>query len=105
MHDECVLLGPDIDVVNYRSWFEKFGGDKSRVEVMMNHQHVADLFPNSDFVLTKEVAVSLGDVMSEMLKAKLSRDFPSLDFCVLWNGDILHDDIYAYEISFYRIRK
>jgi hypothetical protein len=32
---------------NYQSWLAKTNGDKKRVEAVMNHQHILDIFSRS----------------------------------------------------------
>jgi hypothetical protein len=83
--DGCVLLGSAIPE-SYSGWKAKYGQDTHRIEAVLNHRHILDLFP-MDRVATKELVLHLGSVLKEMWTEKLRRDFPDRRFVVSFPED------------------
>ena len=81
LYDGCVFQGLP-DPKNYEGFMEALGGNKTAVERVMNHQHILDIFHNSDFPLTEDAAVVIGRILKEMWSCKLARDFPDRAFHV-----------------------
>jgi len=75
----------------------------TRTEVTMNHQHILDLFPNTEESPTEEQVVYLGRVLKEVWQLKLDRDFPDRKMIVSFPEDQV-DDIIEYEITFWQER-
>src|SRR5689334_21969397 len=44
-HDDCVFL--HLDLEKYKSWMEETNGNKTQIEAIMNHRHIADFFENA----------------------------------------------------------
>ena len=106
-HDGCIFLGAsldDADEANYQAWLAQTKGDKKRVEAVMNHQHIVDLFSRSHHEPpTREVIVYIGRVMKDILQAKLNRDFPDRKVTVVFAEDGV-DDLVDYQITFFQER-
>jgi len=102
-HDGCVLFRK-MDAAGepiYPDWMVQLGGDRSRVEAMMNHHHIADILEGVVESPSHEVVLAFGRLMRELWTAKLSRDFPDRKFVVSFPEDY-SDDVVAYEITFYQ---
>jgi hypothetical protein len=78
-------------------------GDKSRVERMLNHRHLLDMFLNSEYEPTKEILLHLMQTLKEIWSCKLLRDFPDRQITVETYG-AGSDDFLAWEISFFQER-
>ncbi len=74
----CVLLRYQYSVEGLAKWLEHFNGNKARVEAMMNHVHMRDLFPNSpkDVDHIEELHEFLAGALILSWKAELSEAFP-----------------------------
>jgi hypothetical protein len=95
--DGCVFLGPGVpDTLG--EWRAKLGTDRERIEAVLNHRHILELFLGAPEP-SVEVTRRLGRLLQEMWTAKLSRDFPGRQFVVtLSDGD-------DPEITFYTERR
>jgi hypothetical protein len=103
-HDGCIFLGESLDEANYRAWLAQTKGDKKRVEAVMNHQHVVDLFSRSHHSPpTRAVVLYVGRLMKDILQAKLNRDFPDRKVTVTFTEDGV-DDLVDYQITFFQER-
>lgn len=92
----------EVDAANIRSWLTQYDGDKSRVEAMLNHSHLIDLFrmrqrPGDDPQISY-----LATVIVEMWAAKLRQDFPDRSFEV--ELDRGAHETWNWEITFYQRR-
>jgi hypothetical protein len=96
--DGCVLLGPAVPKY-YNEWKAKFGQETWKIESVLNHRHILDLFP-MDRDPSKELILHLGNVMKEMWTEKLRRDFPDRKFVVSFPEDF-NFGIDNPEITFY----
>ena len=99
-HEDCVFLTFDDD--KYRSWMAELHDDKARVEAMMNHRHIADVFEGAESA-PHELLIGLGRILKQCWKAKLLLDFPQRRF------EVQFDDRQSaapsdYEITFYQPR-
>ncbi|MGC8552426.1 MAG: hypothetical protein ACP5O7_06115 [Phycisphaerae bacterium] len=93
---EGFSLGPRRD-------FERAcGGDRRKVEAVMNHLHIADIQHYGCKDINRQRVVYLGRVLSEIYKAKLAWQFPTKQFEV-WFNDSAGDDLIAYQLTFYQI--
>ena len=102
-HDECTFLSTGFDEKNYREWLRHFKGDRSAVEAMINHRHIADIFVQEEDRLTVSMELAVGRLLQETWAAKLRQDFPNKKFTVsLPEGD--PTDLISYEISFFENR-
>jgi hypothetical protein len=80
-----VFLRP-VDQALYERWMTELKQDKRRVEKMLNHTHLADLFCNSESLVTAEKLLSLGRILMETWTQKLKLDFPARKFEVTLDG-------------------
>ena len=103
-HDGCIFLGGSLDEDNYRAWLAQTKGDRKRVEAVMNHQHILDLFSRSHHEPPKrEAVIYIGRLMKDMLQAKLNRDFPDRKVTVTFAEDGV-GDLVDYQITFFQDR-
>jgi|SRR5882672_12069390 len=98
-HDGCVFLA--FDETTYQQWFRQTGGNKQAIEVVMNHRHIVDLLPEAVESPTRSLIIAFGQLMRELLEAKLQRDFPKRNFSVRFPLED-HQDLTDYEITFYQ---
>jgi hypothetical protein len=103
-HDGCIFRGDAIDEENYRAFLKQTKGDKTRVEAVMNHQHIVDLFSRSHHESpTREVVLYLGRLMKEIWQVKLNHDFPGRNINVTFPEDDPRD-LLEYQITFFQQR-
>ena len=81
LFDNCIFYGIP-DAKSYQEFMEMLHGNKTEVERVMNHQHIADMFRNSGFHLTEKDAIFIGTNLREMWSCKLKTDFPERRFNV-----------------------
>jgi hypothetical protein len=75
-------------------------GDKSRVEAVINHLHIMDMFQN-DAAPSEEVVIHIAGVLKDMWSCKLQRDFPERHFQVdVYDGT--SESLLDYEITFFQ---
>jgi hypothetical protein len=102
LRDDCVFrLDPKGE--NYAAWMSELEGDRSKVEAMINHLHILDMFTSEGFEPTPQVVVQISRVLQDMWSCKLQRDFPERRFKVEIH-DGKHDDLLSYEITFFQDR-
>jgi hypothetical protein len=103
-HDGCIFRGDGVDEKNYRAFLKQTCGDKTRVEAVMNHQHIVDLFSRSHHETpTRDVVLYLGRLMKEIWQVKLNHDFPSRKITVSFHEDE-QKDLLEYQITFWQER-
>jgi hypothetical protein len=78
-------------------------GDRTRVERVMNHLHIMDMFTSEDFEPTEPVVTHVAQLLKDMWSCKLVRDFPQRSFHVEIH-DGTPDDLLGYEITFFQKR-
>lgn len=98
--DGCVF-GPGFTESNYRNWMDSTKGDKRAVQVVMNHQHILDLFGDQALSPTRDQVVYLGRLLKDVWSAKLKRDFPGWVVVVSFPEEHC-EDLLDYEITFFR---
>jgi hypothetical protein len=94
---EQYVLREGFSVEALRDFEKECGGDRRRVEAVMNHLHIADVHSHGCEDINRERVVYLGRVLSEMYLAKLAWQFPSKHF------DVLFDESYAESLTDYEI--
>jgi hypothetical protein len=102
-HDGCVFC-QKMDAageVVYENWMAQLGGDRRRVEEIMNHHHIADLIGGVVESPSHELILAVGRLLRELWTTKLARDFPDRKFVVSFPEDY-SDDVVSYEITFYQ---
>jgi hypothetical protein len=100
-HDGCVLLAERFEPANFRSWMASTNGDRRRVETLLNHMHLADLFGDRGERPTREQVVHLARLVRDAWAAKLAHDFPGRRFVVSFPEDEC-ESVQDYEVSFYQ---
>jgi hypothetical protein len=101
-YDDCVFREqPAVD--NYLIWLQNFGGDRSKVEGMLNHLHIADMFPSDTYEPTAAILKYLALLLKDMWESKLLRDFPERRFTVeVSEGS--DSDLLGYEVTLFQER-
>jgi len=103
-HDGCIFLGESLDEANYRVWLAQTKGDRKKVEAVMNHQHIVDLFSRSHHEPpSREVVVYVGRLMKDILQTKLTHNFPDRTITVIFAEDGVND-LADYQITFFQER-
>jgi hypothetical protein len=86
---------------NIANWTASAKGERWKVEQMLNHEHLIDLFSERYRQGQSDKIIYLARVVREMWEAKLKLDFPNRSFVV-----DLHvpptDDIAEWQITFYQ---
>jgi hypothetical protein len=102
--DGCVFLSERYQPENFADWKERFNGDQQRIEAMINHVHVWDMFLNSpkDVDYPKQLHQYLAEVLAVCWKHALQEAFPDKKFVV----SVFDDPVYSYgpEITFYQAK-
>jgi len=97
-------LGDSVGEANYRAFLKQTNGDKTRVETVMNHEHILDLFSRSHHETpTRDVILYKGRLMKEIWQTKLNSDFPGGKITVNFLEED-SEDITEYQITFYQER-
>lgn len=99
-YDGCVLFA-GFSLESYRGFMEQCGGDRRRVEAVMNHRHMLDYFSHAGGSATAAQILYLGRVVKDMWEAKLYRDFLGRRFVVSF-AEGPYDDLSEYEVSFWQ---
>jgi hypothetical protein len=97
-HEGCVFFG-GFSEESYRGFMQACGGDRRRVEAVMNHRHLSDLFCKPEDSATEQQLLYLGRVLKDIWQTKLTRDFPERKFVVSFEEGPREDPI-EYEITF-----
>jgi len=103
VHEDCVLFA-DFNPESFRGFMEQTAGDKRRVEVVMNHHHILDLFPNVPQEPSKALIIHLGRSLKEIWSCKLKHDFPTRVIAVSFPEDETEDPR-DYEITFFQDKR
>ena len=97
-HEGCVFMERAAD--SFRGWSEPLG-DPSKVEAMLNHRQVCDLF---EWESSHNMMIGLGRVLRDAWTLKLARDFPERRFAVELY-DTPSENPTDYQITFYQVPK
>jgi len=97
-HEGCILMDRVAD--SFRSWSDSLR-DPSKVEAMLNHRHICDLFERET---SHDMMIALGRVLRDAWTLKLARDFPKRRFAVEFY-DAPSQDPTDYQITFYQVPK
>ena len=94
-----MFIGSAPDADNYASWFKSTAGEKHRIEAVLNHVHLVDLFAND--TATLEQLVHLGERVSQMWQAKAESEFPERVFVAeFYRGD--KDNLVDYQVTLFQ---
>src|SRR6188508_1376804 len=76
--DNCVFLAEGYGPANYEDWKIRFSGDRQRIEAMINHTHIRDLFLMSptDVEYPDRLYEYLADVLATCWHHALQSAFP-----------------------------
>ena len=98
--DDCVFFS-DFSEKSYLAFKEKSGGNRRRVETVMNHRHIFDYFSHGGGKCSTEQILYLGRTLKKMWEIKLAADFPKRRFVVSF-PEGPYDDLQDYEVSFWQ---
>ncbi len=100
----CYLLAPNYAKTSLTDWLDSLEGDKSRVEAVINHVHIYDLFENPtknhgeyDLKVYEYLALTL----QQSWRAALQMQFPEVKFDVTFATE---PDDYGPTVTFYAVR-
>jgi hypothetical protein len=83
LFDECYFRKVQFDTNNYYHWKEHLQDDKSRVETVVNHWHICDLFSDSALQsYSYRVVFHIALIMQQTWEAALKMQYPELNFKV-----------------------
>ena len=99
---ERYVLRAGFSVDGLRGFERQCGGDRRRIEAVMNHLHIADIQYHGCEDITHERVVYLGRILSEIYRAKLAWQFPSKRFEVHFD-DSPAEHLTDYELTFVQI--
>lgn len=99
-HDDCVLFA-SFKESTYLGFMKQTAGNKEAVELVMNHRHISDYFPNQK--PTTDQLIYFGRLLKEIWEAKLRHDFPTRNVIVEFYEKEC-DSIEEYEITFFQPR-
>ena len=100
--DGCVLLRGRGQQGRTETWMRSLGGDRSRVEAVINHIHMYSLFREGTGANGADAAVKfIGEIMRRTWAAALSEAFPEREFVVDFGTD---DDGSDPTITFWQVR-
>jgi len=103
IHEDCIL-GEGFAQEVYQGFLAQTKGDKSAVEAVMNHIHIAPLFSGSSKRPTPLQAQWLGERLRDMWEAKLKRDFPDRKIKVEFYMPENRDDLGEYQLTAFQER-
>ena len=98
-HEGCILRETPDDA-NFQEWMRTMAGDITRVEAMMNHLHVLDLFNDSEYQPGRPLLLRLGQILKSMWSCKLAHDFPSVNFAI--ELDLEGEEMADFTLTFYQ---
>jgi hypothetical protein len=99
---ERYVLRAGFSVESLRGFERQCGGDRLRIEGLMNHLHLADIQHQGCEDISRERVVYLGRVLSEIYRVKLAWQFPSKRFKVHFD-DTPAENITDYVLTFVQI--
>ncbi len=94
----CVFLQERYDPSNFREWWRKLCGDARRVEGIVNHVHLWDLFDLDEQSVPEEALQDLAEILSLTWACALRSQFPDRSFDV--RVDLDGTEEYGPTISF-----
>lgn len=98
--DGCVLLAEHYDPLNFQEWKNKLNGDGKRIESIINHVHVHDLFLRAnDRTSDPSIYEVIGTTMKKCWRCALSEAFPQKKFKITYGTE---PDEYGPTLTFYQ---
>lgn len=87
--DGCIFLDDKFEENNYRQWRKEFDGNKGRLEKLINHVHIYDLFANCNEDVEDDVFEKFGELLKTSYSLALKAMYPEREFIVsLTVGDM-----------------
>jgi hypothetical protein len=79
--DGCILLAEQFELQNFKDWQKELLGDRQKIESLINHVHIWDLFLNDP---RQDYQLALHEHLAKMLticwKHALKEAFPDKEF-------------------------
>ena len=98
-YDGCIIVGGAPDPDNYQSWLRSTNGEKHRVEAVLNHLHLVDLF--SVAKATSQQLEYLGSKIQRKWLLKAQAEFPSRNIVVdFYRGN--EEDLVEYQVTLFQ---
>jgi hypothetical protein len=98
----CVLLPWAYEPNNFEQWWEELDGNRPKIEAVLSHQHLWDIFLIEDEDREEEWLNQLGEVISECWRETLRLRFPNREFDVVFSNT---EDDYGPTVMFYSVEK
>lgn len=100
--DGAVLLQSKYDDDIFRSWLNKFNGDTNKVEEIINHTHLYDVFGGCKGAVEDAIFEQLSEVIALSWRLVLKEKFPEKKFFVESSNS---DQDYGPVVTFYQVTK
>lgn len=98
--EDCVFLAENFKKHSFDEWRTKLEGDRVKLESLINHVHVYDLFPNSSSGLVDLTAYEqVGRTLLKCWSCALSERFPDKQFKFVFSTE---PDEYGPTLTFYQ---
>ena len=97
-HEGGIFLAEVFNNEIYEQWKAKLSNDITKIEQVMNHQHIDDILSGADKVGTDNLFY-LGQAIKQMWESHLKSLYPNRRFEVCCNRDE-----YTVVVTFYQIR-
>ncbi len=103
--DNCYFRKSQFDEQNYFHWKEHLKDDKGRIETVINHLHIYDLFADSPRVsmdlYSNKVWFYMASVMQQTWQAALKMQYPEHNFEV---EVFTEEDLVDPQVTFHLVR-
>jgi len=80
--DEMVFLADRVDLELIDQWKQRLGDQPARIEEVVNHVHLWDVFPGEE-ADADPIVGQFANLLQESWSAKLGQDFPGQEFEVV----------------------
>jgi len=98
---EDYVLREGFSVECLRDFQQQCGGERKRIEAVMNHLHLDGIQSTSCEDISRDRLLYLGGVLREIYQAKLAWQFPNKRFEVFFDDSVLMK-LADYQITFYQ---
>lgn len=82
----CVLRADRYWPETFARWWEELRGDRQRIEAVVNHEHLADLYLNSSSRPDRRFDEALARVVARCWRAALAEAYPERSFAIEISG-------------------
>lgn len=83
----CVFLRENYERHSFERWREQFSGEIRRIEGMVNHVHLWDLFDSEEEEMPEAALEGLAEIIGLCWQGALRYHYPTRDFEVVVAGD------------------